>query len=214
MSKRVHEPPRRSLAAVTSLRPIPAGPSRARRHRSGRPPVGRARIGLVGRDEVALVVAVRPLAIVANGRVAYHEAWPIEIFYADRVLAKSFGAPAAGWFRWSCLPGCLPDGPPTGPVGTCYAAYRDVLDYPSPQACFGRWAFLISNTVGRFHMRRASDPERAQFRVGCFPPASPQISRKRFWPLRAITACNLRSFGAGEGIRTLDPNLGKVVLYP
>ena len=22
------------------------------------------------------------------------------------------------------------------------------------------------------------------------------------------------SFGAGEGIRTLDPNLGKVVLYP
>jgi len=24
----------------------------------------------------------------------------------------------------------------------------------------------------------------------------------------------LRQFGAGEGIRTLDPNLGKVVLYP
>jgi hypothetical protein len=24
----------------------------------------------------------------------------------------------------------------------------------------------------------------------------------------------LREFGAGEGIRTLDPNLGKVVLYP
>ena len=24
----------------------------------------------------------------------------------------------------------------------------------------------------------------------------------------------LRDFGAGEGIRTLDPNLGKVVLYP
>ena len=24
----------------------------------------------------------------------------------------------------------------------------------------------------------------------------------------------LRHFGAGEGIRTLDPNLGKVVLYP
>ena len=23
-----------------------------------------------------------------------------------------------------------------------------------------------------------------------------------------------RKFGAGEGIRTLDPNLGKVVLYP
>jgi hypothetical protein len=24
----------------------------------------------------------------------------------------------------------------------------------------------------------------------------------------------LRKLGAGEGIRTLDPNLGKVVLYP
>ncbi len=24
----------------------------------------------------------------------------------------------------------------------------------------------------------------------------------------------LRKYGAGEGIRTLDPNLGKVVLYP
>ena len=27
-------------------------------------------------------------------------------------------------------------------------------------------------------------------------------------------ALNLEKFGAGEGIRTLDPNLGKVVLYP
>ena len=25
---------------------------------------------------------------------------------------------------------------------------------------------------------------------------------------------SLQDFGAGEGIRTLDPNLGKVVLYP
>ena len=28
------------------------------------------------------------------------------------------------------------------------------------------------------------------------------------------TLISLRKFGAGEGIRTLDPNLGKVVLYP
>ena len=37
--------------------------------------------------------------------------------------------------------------------------------------------------------------------------------------LRGACACRLgltfrRSDGAGEGIRTLDPNLGKVVLYP
>ena len=30
----------------------------------------------------------------------------------------------------------------------------------------------------------------------------------------AIRFNNLVIFGAGEGIRTLDPNLGKVVLYP
>ena len=35
-------------------------------------------------------------------------------------------------------------------------------------------------------------------------------------PRRAVFNClkSLRDFGAGEGIRTLDPNLGKVVLYP
>ncbi len=29
-----------------------------------------------------------------------------------------------------------------------------------------------------------------------------------------INLIRLDKFGAGEGIRTLDPNLGKVVLYP
>ena len=36
-------------------------------------------------------------------------------------------------------------------------------------------------------------------------------------PLEAVLSIaliSLRKFGAGEGIRTLDPNLGKVVLYP
>jgi hypothetical protein len=30
----------------------------------------------------------------------------------------------------------------------------------------------------------------------------------------AMTSSILRKIGAGEGIRTLDPDLGKVVLYP
>ena len=30
----------------------------------------------------------------------------------------------------------------------------------------------------------------------------------------AVKLTDLREIGAGEGIRTLDPNLGKVVLYP
>jgi hypothetical protein len=52
----------------------------------------------------------------------------IEVFYADRVLAKSFGTGGAGWCWWACQPGCLPDGPPIGPFPTSYAAYRDAVD--------------------------------------------------------------------------------------
>jgi hypothetical protein len=49
----------------------------------------------------------------------------VEVFYADDVLAKSFGT-RPGWFWWSCRRGFLPDGLPTGPFATCYAAYRDI----------------------------------------------------------------------------------------
>jgi len=48
----------------------------------------------------------------------------VEIFYADRSLAKSFTR-GAGWFWWSCQPTLLPDGPPKGPFATSYAAYRN-----------------------------------------------------------------------------------------
>ena len=34
----------------------------------------------------------------------------IEVFYADDLLAKSFGT-RPGWFWWSCRRGSLPDGP-------------------------------------------------------------------------------------------------------
>jgi hypothetical protein len=51
----------------------------------------------------------------------------------------------------------------------------------------------------------------------CFPHASPvsqtgagkQKARRRTLFIRLIS---LRKFGAGEGIRTLDPNLGKVII--
>jgi hypothetical protein len=49
----------------------------------------------------------------------------IEIFYADPVLAKSFST-RPGWFWWSCRPGSLPAGVPTGPFPTSYAAYRNI----------------------------------------------------------------------------------------
>lgn len=49
----------------------------------------------------------------------------VEVFYADRVLAKSFGT-RPGWFWWTCRPGFLPDEPPTGPFASSYLAYRNI----------------------------------------------------------------------------------------
>jgi hypothetical protein len=53
----------------------------------------------------------------------------------------------------------------------------------------------------------------------CFPHASPVsqtvAGKQKTAPQdRSTILISLRKFGAGEGIRTLDPNLGKVVLYP
>jgi hypothetical protein len=48
----------------------------------------------------------------------------IEVFYADRALAKSFGMRGPGWCWWSCQQGLMP-GAPTGPFGTSYLAYGD-----------------------------------------------------------------------------------------
>ena len=48
----------------------------------------------------------------------------VEIFYADRALATSFGMRDAGWFWWSAYRGFLP-GAATGPFATSYAAYRN-----------------------------------------------------------------------------------------
>ncbi|MGH6836546.1 MAG: hypothetical protein ACREC9_13635 [Methylocella sp.] len=49
----------------------------------------------------------------------------------------------------------------------------------------------------------------------CFPPASPAFAagagKQKTIPMgRFNRLISLRKFGAGEGIRTLDPNLGKV----
>jgi hypothetical protein len=49
----------------------------------------------------------------------------IEIFYADQVLAASFGA-RPGWFWWTCHQHCLPDDLPKGPFATSYMAYGDM----------------------------------------------------------------------------------------
>ena len=53
----------------------------------------------------------------------------------------------------------------------------------------------------------------------CFPPASPTVAfeagKQKTTPKdRSDSLICLQKIGAGEGIRTLDPDLGKVVLYP
>jgi hypothetical protein len=60
----------------------------------------------------------------------------IEVFYADRASAKSFGALGAGWFWWSCQSGVLPDAS-SGPFVSSYTAYRDALER-SQRAAGGR----------------------------------------------------------------------------
>lgn len=49
----------------------------------------------------------------------------VEVFYADHVLAKSFGM-QPGWFWWSCQHGSLPHERPTGPFASSYLAYRNI----------------------------------------------------------------------------------------
>ncbi len=87
------------------------------------------------------------------------------------------------------------DMPPTEPAGR--AERREMTVSPVP------------NAAGRI----------PQHDAGCFPGASPAPTRwagkqKTAPKDRFNTLISLRKSGAGEGIRTLDPNLGKVVLYP
>jgi hypothetical protein len=49
----------------------------------------------------------------------------VEVFFADRVLAQSFGACGPGWFWWTCQSGCLANCPPAGPFASAYSAYRN-----------------------------------------------------------------------------------------
>jgi hypothetical protein len=51
----------------------------------------------------------------------------IEIFYADRAL-ETFGRYGAGWFWCSRQRGFPPEGQPTGPFATSYAAYRHAMN--------------------------------------------------------------------------------------
>jgi len=54
----------------------------------------------------------------------------VEVFYADHTL-ETFGRCGAGWLWWPRRRGCSPDGSPSGPFATSYAAYRHAIEYLS-----------------------------------------------------------------------------------
>jgi hypothetical protein len=54
----------------------------------------------------------------------------IEVFYADRAL-ETFGRGGAGWFWCIRRRGFSPEGSPTGPFATSYAAYRHAMKAPA-----------------------------------------------------------------------------------
>src|SRR4051794_33219286 len=66
----------------------------------------------------------------------------IEVFYADGVLAKSFGLRGTGWCWWTCQAGCLP-GPVAGPFGSSYGAYGDALARDGKPTPFGKRIIML-----------------------------------------------------------------------
>lgn len=55
----------------------------------------------------------------------------VEVFYAKRgeFEHEATDEPSpAGWYWWTCLPGCLPDSPPFGPFETKEAAIADACE--------------------------------------------------------------------------------------
>ena len=81
------------------------------------------------------------------------------------------------------------------------------------------WRVLLTaHGLKRLHMPKPTESA-LRFASVCFPPASPafasEAGKQKTTPKdRSDSLICLKKIGAGEGIRTLDPNLGKVMLYP
>lgn len=50
-----------------------------------------------------------------------------EVFYKSWGDSGGPDFPDQGWYWWSCWPGCLPDGDPSGPFPTAEGAYLDAI---------------------------------------------------------------------------------------
>lgn len=81
----------------------------------------------------------------------------------------------------------------------------------------------MARSAGRWRSDEAAhaeaDREPAASRHSLLPPCFPSLrvrgGKQKTTPKdRSDSLIRLKKIGAGEGIRTLDPDLGKVVLYP
>jgi hypothetical protein len=104
--------------------------------------------------------------------------------------------------------------------GTCFCVRGSMV--PSKGALRGRVRWTPLRPVAQAGNRGSGTlpmPKAAEsplpYAFCCFPPASPAFlsgtgKQKTVPNDRSKQLPSLRKFGAGEGIRTLDPNLGKV----
>ena len=81
-----------------------------------------------------------------------------------------------------------------------------------------RRVLLAAHGLERLHMPKPTESP-LHFASVCFPHASPASNpeagkHKKTPKDSSQLLIYLKKIGAGEGIRTLDPDLGKVVLYP
>lgn len=65
--------------------------------------------------------------------IALCDAANVEVFHVDATNARhsrrtSGMTNRAGWYYWTCAPGCLPDSDAFGPFGSALAALRDAYD--------------------------------------------------------------------------------------
>ena len=108
--------------------------------------------------------------------------------------------------------------PATGRRGRGFSAVHQVV----ARCAAGEASQVLSAAQRRFDSRL--EPPNLRFRrrrlsawrfhsASELPPKGPW-KQKRPWRAAWKSLIFLRKSGAGEGIRTLDPNLGKVVLYP
>jgi O-acetylserine/cysteine efflux transporter len=102
----------------------------------------------------------------------------------------------------------------TGHHRPAAAAHADTDPGPTMASPFTGWITRSPTPLNR----RAPHRHRTNPHMGFRPCATAMLSSRSMSPSRqgrfTVKPFIVRKFGAGDGIRTHDPNLGKVVLYP